>query len=369
MFRLEGTWFGGVHPVGSRATLIWAGATAALVGERAGGRYAIRELRASPPLDGAERFIVFPDGGQFLCADGPQLAAIPQEVRSEGPVAWLERHWSVALVCIVLVFGLLGAGYRWGLPAAAEAVAQRIPIETEAGIGREALAWFDDGWFTPSEVSPESRAAIAEAFARLHRDLPTSPRLRLEFRSTFLGANAFALPGGTIVLTDEMVLQANSLEELLTVLAHEAGHVERRHVIRMILQSSAVGIVAATLTADAATLTSAVAGIPFLLAQARYSREMETEADDFAFDLLRRHGLSPEHFATLMERLAKAHPGEERRFAYISSHPETDERVRRAREAPRPASGPAPVTVLPEQTEEARKAREEKHPRRGAECK
>jgi predicted Zn-dependent protease len=122
---------------------------------------------------------------------------------------------------------------------------------------------------------------------------------------------------------------------VLNVLAHEIGHVERRHALRMLLQQSALAVVAAAVTADAATLSGAVAGLPVVLAQTKYSREFETEADEFGFALARKHDISPEGFATLMERLSEKSGGPDRAFAYVSSHPMTADRVRRAREAAR----------------------------------
>jgi predicted Zn-dependent protease len=236
---------------------------------------------------------------------------------------------------VAVIVSLLGAGYLYGLPAAAERIAARIPIETEAALGEHALAWLDNNhWFGPTRLEKELQDGIRKGFADLSRGLPMASRYRLEFRDAkLIGPNAFALPGGTIVITDEMVEAAKSREEILAVLAHEIGHVELRHTLRHLLQDSAVAVVATAITSDAASLSVAVAGAPALLAQAKYSREFETEADEFAFRLLQLRGLSPEAFATLMERLAKDHEDGERAFAFVATHPVTADRVNRARAA------------------------------------
>ncbi len=120
---------------------------------------------------------------------------------------------------------------------------------------------------------------------------------------------------------------------MLAILAHEIGHVELRHALKSVLQKSGIAIVVATVTADAATLSAAVTGLPLAVAQMKYSREFEAAADTFAFELLKRKGYSPAAFATFMERLAKdAAPGQ-KSFAFLSSHPLTAERVARARAA------------------------------------
>lgn len=71
-----------------------------------------------------------------------------------------------------------------------------------------------------------------------------------------------------------------------------------------------------------------------MLVQAKYSREFEAEADEFAFDLLKRRGLSPVHFAALMERLGAERDAQiERRTSFLSTHPVTADCIARARAA------------------------------------
>jgi predicted Zn-dependent protease len=92
-------------------------------------------------------------------------------------------------------------------------------------------------------------------------------------------------------------------------------------------------VVAATVTSDAASLSVAVAGLPALLAQNKYSREFETAADDYAFRLLKKRNYSPASFASLMERLAEKHENKRQISTFVSTHPVTEERVKRARAA------------------------------------
>jgi Zn-dependent protease with chaperone function len=148
----------------------------------------------------------------------------------------------------------------------------------------------------------------------------------LEFRtSRAIGPNAFALPGGIIVITDELVALAKSDDELLAVLAHELGHVRLRHTMRRLLESSAVAMLIAGITGDIASTSSLAASAPAVLLQSKFSRDNETEADRFAFDLMRRAGIDPKYFAVLLARLeAKRGPGP---FpAFLSSHPPSAER-------------------------------------------
>jgi hypothetical protein len=316
-----------------RAELLFTGREAALTAADFSGRYYARRLKVSPRIGRADRFINLPDGGQFQCADHPFLASLPQESRSEGPVAWLEERWGVALAGVAVIAAILLSGYFYGLPAAAEHLAAKIPVETEQALGREAIVWMDSNkWFKPTSLAGNKQKDIREGFEGLLENLPLGAYYHLEFRdSSFIGPNAFALPGGTIVITDDMVNAAESREEVLAVLAHEIGHVELRHTMRSVLQNSAIAVVAATVTADAASLSAAVSGLPALLAQTKYSREFESEADAYAFRLLRQKNYPPAAFASLMERLAKKYENTEHALDFVSTHPSTAERVKRAR--------------------------------------
>jgi predicted Zn-dependent protease len=335
MITLEGTYYDGHTPVAVPARMEFAGGEAILIAGQTILRHAAALLNVSPRIGRADRFIALPDNGQFQCPDHPFLASLPQASPSEGPVAWLEERWGVALAGIAITACLLLAGYFYGLPIAAERVAVRISIETEQTLGRHALTWLDEQkWLKPTNLDLNTQRSIRDGFDRLSSDLPLKSFYQLEFRaSKALGANAFALPGGTIVITDDMVYATNSQEEVMAVLAHEIGHVELRHTLRSLLQNSAVAVVAAAVTSDAASLSVAVAGLPVLVAQTKYSREFESAADEFAFKLLKQKGYSPLAFASLMERLAEKHKLEESAFAYISTHPITEERVKRARDA------------------------------------
>jgi Zn-dependent protease with chaperone function len=332
---LEGRYYDGRQPLSIPATLALFGNEAALTTQPLSHCYAVQDLNVSPQIGHADRFINLPDGGQFQCADHSILEMLPHESRSEGLPAWLEQRWDVALAGVALIAVLLVTGYFYGLPAAADYVAPRIPFETELAVGRQALVWLDkSSWFNPTRIEQDRQNLIREGFERLYDKLPLQRYYRLEFRSsTRMGPNAFALPGGIIVITDDMVNAAESLEEVLAVLAHELGHVEHHHTLRSVLQNSVVGVVAATVTADAASLSAAVVGLPALLAQAKYSRQFEAEADEYAFRLLKERGYSPAAFASLMERLSEKQKEYEHYFTYVSSHPVSAERIQRARAA------------------------------------
>jgi predicted Zn-dependent protease len=333
ILNLQGLYYDGNRPVGLPAILTVAGREATLSGVPSSRTYQSRQLCVSPRVGRADRFITLPDGGEFQCEDRPSLDRLPQESHSEGLVAWLEARAAVAIAAVAVIAAVLLAGYFYGLPVAAESISARIPIETEIVVGEKALAWMDDNHlFKPTRLTKTAQDHIRDGFGTLRSGLPFEQYYRLEFRDAPIGPNAFALPGAIIVITDDMVETAESTEEVLAVLAHEIGHVEQHHTMRHLLQDSLVATLITSVTADAASLNVSVAGLPTLLAQTKYSRQFESEADDFAFKLLKQHNLSPTAFATLMERIAE-NGGHDGPFAFLSTHPATAERIEQARAA------------------------------------
>lgn len=332
---LNGTYLDGTTPVANRATLMLSASQAVLIGERVSARYRTSALRVSPASGNSDRFIHLPDGGQLQTTNGPMLDRLPQLVRSEGMVAWLEQRWQVALAALGILAIVTGLAYTLALPWAAQRIAAYIPRDTEARMGEEALNWLDGHhWFRETRVDRETRARVLTRFDALTEDLPFARQYALAFRNADgAGANAFALPGGTIVVTDGLIELAESDDQIVAVLAHEAGHVELRHAMRHLMQTSAMSVAAATLAGDAGSATAMAATLPGTLANLRYSRELEAEADAFAIALLQRRGISPEAFASMMELLRDDAEEDDDQFGFLSTHPVSEERIAKARAA------------------------------------
>jgi Zn-dependent protease with chaperone function len=252
----------------------------------------------------------------------------------------MQRYWSAALAAAIIAAGALAAAYIWGLPAVAESLAFQLPQSVLQEMGVGSLKLLDKTMLKPSAVPPERQHAVRAAFGRLA--VPDNARTdyRIEFRKGgAIGANALALPDGTIVLTDELVALAGDDEEILAVLAHELGHLNRRHSVRMLIQGSIVAFIVAWYVGD---VSNVAAGLPILLLQARYSRTHESEADRFAGAMLKANGISPRRLSSMLARMEAARDGaarEERKprgqsgtFDYLSSHPATAERIRQLEE-------------------------------------
>lgn len=282
------------------------------------------------------RQLLLPGQGVLEHADGPAWDAwsAASGLQDAGVVRW-QQSWRRVGVALLLCGVALGAGVRWGVPLTAQAVTALLPAAAEARIGDHGLAALDDGGLRPSALPPERQRRIRSDFeAALRADGRPAPAWTLHFRSAgrmALGPNALALPGGHIVLTDELaVLLADAPDVLTGVLAHELGHVRHRHGLRALVQAGLLGALAAAVLGDVSSL---LATAPVLLGQAAYARDAEREADAEAARVLLAAGLAPRRMAVLFERLQawrEKNPGArgpELPIA-LASHPGDAERIR-----------------------------------------
>ncbi len=290
----------------------------------------LSSLRISEPMGNAPRVITFADGAICEVRDHVTLNALLAQTgyQEKAVVRWAQSGKMVlAMLALSVLFVL--ASYRYGLPLFADMVAERLPADTLAKLGDHVLAALDESMFKPSTLSAARQKKIIEGFERLKvpggRVVPHKVLFR---NSPQIGANAFALPSGDIVMTDELVALAKDDTEVHAVLAHELGHLEKRHSLRQLLQATIVGLVVSWYIGDVSSL---LASAPVAILQARYSRDFEREADTFGAAMLRANGLSPGYLANMLERLEQAHGGGEpdsKSNDYFSTHPGTQERVR-----------------------------------------
>lgn len=338
MIELAGRRYDGRAPVAQPVTLIVDGDDVAVVGQDAVARYPRSALDVDSPVPGVARRLRTPDGAVIEAAPDAAFDAIgTTKDRLARAAYWLESGWlttAVAACAGALVIWLVVA---YVLPLAADPVARALSPEVERAIGQRALASIDRLYAGRSALPKAERDRIAERLRAFLKDEPQLRGYRLEFRRLG-GPNAFALPGNIVVVTDELTKFVRGDDELLAVIAHELGHLNGHHAVRLALQQSGVAVLVTVVAGDAVGMTFLAAAVPAVLLDARYSRAFEEEADTYAFALLARRGISPQAFADVMRRFAT-----DRRTAtpndpllrYLSSHPAAAERIERAEQAAR----------------------------------
>lgn len=306
---------------------------------RGGGRelaWPLAEVRASERIGSSRRHLYFPDGSQCETADNDAVDAIfaAQAPAASRLLARWESGLRYAVAALLVTLLAAAAVVFWGVPALARQVAFALPAQTEQLLGRDALAALDRAVFKPSALPAERQEALRGLYARMAAETGGGDGGRLELRrGGRAGANALALPAGLIVVTDELVALAKDDREIEAVLAHEFGHQRGRHILRHVLQDSIAALLIAVTVGDLSSLTSLAAAAPTLLLQAKFSRDFEREADEYALAYLARRGIPPEVFAAMLERLEKSKPGGHDAPDFLSTHPDIRVRIERARGA------------------------------------
>ena len=270
----------------------------------------------------------------------------------------MQTRWSVLLaVLLAAAIGLL-LFYRYGTPWAATQLTRWVPMGWETAMADQGLQEMDDGLLKPSKLAPERQAQLRARFDALAQQIPPAlhrythyaPQWTLEFRAG-MGANAFALPGGRVVMTDGLVQAAarHGLgdEALVGVLAHEIGHVVHRHTTRMVVEQGVLQMGLGLALGDVSGILSTGSA---LLTGLHYRRSHEREADCFALGLMRHAALPTAPMGTLLLAIARDEDEDDKKqekdgagsappgkhgspeaahpiWSLLSSHPDTVERA------------------------------------------
>ena len=229
------------------------------------------------------------------------------------------------------------------LPAMANTLAQIIPVEREIAFGKTVVNQMErvlgrrDGSLRCTD--PAGRAALDKMLARLTdgRDMQYDIGLMVFDHEM---VNAFAAPGGQVVILRGLLDTAQGPDEVAGVLAHEIGHVESRDATRHALRTAgSAGLL--TMVLGDFTGGAAIALVGEQLITAAYTRDAEAAADVFALDMLRDARVDAGGFARFFDELDDLEGIE--LPAYLRSHPVTAERADQARDFAREQSGTRPI--------------------------
>jgi len=245
------------------------------------------------------------------------------------------REWA-------LVGGLVGAGLTVaavvfvGVPLAAGPLARHTSPALEARFGASMEKQLTVP-FRVCKADTESAALLSDLGQRLGKaaNSPFPIKVRA-VRAPFV--NAFALPGGTILVTGRLIEEARGSDELAAVLAHEIAHVERRHVMQAAWRSMGAGLLLDAVVGGGSGAGQQLVVLAGGFADHRFSRTLEAEADDRAIEILRAQNISTKGMADFFDRLANRGDDPRLRQAaeWFQTHPDTVGRAEKAKRAIRP---------------------------------
>jgi uncharacterized membrane protein YjgN (DUF898 family) len=260
---------------------------------------------------GINRQIIFQCGAKFDTSSAQEL----DEMFARAALSRHERTWRAASVplglVVLIVSATVGVTMAGGTAGLAYAASTQVPASVEADLVEHSMAWVEAS-FAPSELPLERQAAIRTLFATR-----AGQEHLLEFRSSpDAGAHAFALLGGTIVITDELVATAGHDDEILAVLAHELGHVQKRHMLRLLLESKGVLVPGAIVVGELDVLSDLWRDVPPLL-DAQFNEELEDEANEFAIKWLTARNIDPHRFHDV---ICRGQEDERQPFSFLALH-------------------------------------------------
>lgn len=244
---------------------------------------------------------------------------------------WLSRleAWSPRLAVVVGVCLLAGfIIWKWGLDLLAVAAIAMTPPAFVEAIDRGNMAAMDRIFADPTELPQSHQDKVQEIFDNIVAAAPEAPfgDYHLEFRAMDqVGPNAFALPGGTVVVTDALIERFPNENVIAGILGHELAHVSEQHSLKQIYRSLSTFVVISMMAGDVGPILEDVLLEGSAVASLAFSREHESEADAIGIRTAAKAGYEPAALANFFTELS----AEEGGFApqWLSTHPSNEDRI------------------------------------------
>jgi Zn-dependent protease with chaperone function len=289
---------------------------------------------------------------RLSCLTAPPLARL--EIRDAAVAAELMsrcgqldenapgRHGVAAIVGWSLAAAISIVGVvLFGVPLAADRLAPLVPEAFERRLGdvAEGQVKVLFGGKTCDNASGQA------AFTKLVKAVRESAGLDTSVQAAVLSTpvpNAFALPGGKIYVFNGLLARAENPDEIAGVLAHELGHLKHRDGTRNLIYNGGTSFLIGLLFGDI-TGSGALIFASRSLVTASHSREAEQDADTLSIDVMHRLGRSPKAMGELLFRVT----GKEvdKSLSILSSHPLTEDRLKRMTGEDQPPSGSPLLTA------------------------
>lgn len=251
-----------------------------------------------------------------------------------------QRHsrFGLGVLGLLLLLPLLLIGVLvWQSHAIAGWAAGHISIENEQKLGE--LAFKQATADMKLREGGVDLAAIQEIGARLTQGSKYSYKW---YVAEAPAVNAFAVPGGYVVVNTGLIQAADSAEEVAGVLAHEVQHIEQRHTLKNIVHSLGLRAALSFLIGD---IGSGILGdMAAQLSELKFSRDLESESDRLGLIALKQAGIAPHGMVSFFDKLRKQEGAAPP--ALLSTHPASQERMQ-ALQAMIDQAGAWPTQPLP----------------------
>ena len=219
----------------------------------------------------------------------------------------------------VLVF-LLALAYLWLLPWIGERVAMNFSKEYEIELGNQMY----QATVKAYKIDEDKTATINQFYKQLNYDIGYPVKVTVVASPDI---NAFAIPGGNIVVYDALLKKIKTPEQLAALLGHEASHIQKRHSLRSLFRGLARKMFLLLLVGTDSGIVGFLVDNADELKGLQYSRSLETEADNNGLKLMEVSKLNGNGMLELMELLDSETKAEEKPSSFLSTHPVFEKRI------------------------------------------
>jgi Zn-dependent protease with chaperone function len=275
---------------------------------------------------------------QLIAAAPAPLAGLLQGARRDASRKQRRSRFGLGMLGLILLLPLLLVGVLvWQSHAIAGWAAGHISIENEQKLGELAFKQATAGM--KLREGGVDAAAINEIGAKLTQGSRYSYKW---YVAEDPAINAFAVPGGYVVVYTGLIQAADSAEEVAGVLAHEVQHIERRHTLKNMAHSLGLRVALSLVLGDVGS--SALGDVAAQLSELKFSRDLESESDRLGLAALKQAGIAPQGMVSFFDKLRKQEGVTPP--ALLSTHPASAERMQ-ALQAMIKEQGTWPAQPLP----------------------
>jgi Zn-dependent protease with chaperone function len=227
--------------------------------------------------------------------------------------------WVKLGVIALVLIGILLALYLWLAPWLGERIAGGFAKESEIGMGEQMY----QSVIQQYKIDEHKTTVLNDFYTQLNYNVGYPVKITVVESPEM---NAFAIPGGHIVVYNSILDNMKTPEELAALLGHEASHIALRHSLRSIFRDLARKMFLAMVFGNESGITSVVIDNADALKQLQYSRSLETEADDNGLQLMSKNNINTEGMVRLMRMLQKE-TGNAQQSSFMSTHPVFKDRI------------------------------------------
>ena len=267
-------------------------------------------------------------GGE-LFINGNDAANFVKDMQAEQQKAWHKKssgkEWIRNSLLFLGILGILVLLYLLIVPWLSQKLASKVSIKTEKQLGDAVY----DALGLAGQEDTAKTFVLNELFKAM--EVSTAYDIKITVVNDNV-VNAFALPGGRIVVYSALLKEINSYPELAALLSHEFTHINNKHSTKRIFRQLGSKVFLGLLFGRFGTVTSVVVNHADNLKSLKYSRSLEKEADMDGLAILTTRGIDPRGFVDLFHHLKEAAPTNAMP-EFLGSHPDVDKRIRYIRDA------------------------------------